>query len=47
VGGNENEAQYIPLLNAYFHTYAILSKIKRKASSKKVVISGTFHPDFN
>jgi hypothetical protein len=46
-GENENQAQYTPLLNAYCHIYAILTKIKCKASSKKVVISGTLHPDFN
>jgi hypothetical protein len=45
--GNENQAQYTPLLNACCHTYAILSKIKRKASNKTVVISGTLHLDFN
>jgi len=46
-GGNESQAQYTPILNAYCHTYVILSTIKRKTSSKKVVISGSCHPDFN
>jgi hypothetical protein len=44
-GRNENQAQYTPLLNACYHTYAILSKIERKRS-KKFVISGTLLPDF-